>query len=96
MHAINAHGPKNEQKKTVKRDTRLARVRESAAVEDGLRGDAAEGEHGQPAVLDFAQFESRLLVGVGGEVKRVQPEVSCERAREKKKTMSWSGQGGSS
>lgn len=59
----------------------LSRVGESAAVEDGLRCDAADGHHGQAAVLDFAQFESRLLAGVGGEVQRVHPEVSWGNQR---------------
>lgn len=60
---------------------KLSRVGESAAVKDGLRCDAADGHHGQPAVLDFAQFESRLFARVGGEVERVHSEVSCGKQR---------------
>lgn len=56
-----------------------AGVREVAAVENRLRGDATDGRHRQTAVLDLAELVSCLLAGVRGEVQRVQPEVSCDK-----------------
>lgn len=56
----------------------LTHVRESAPVDNSLRGDPADCHHGQPAVLHLAQFVPRLLVSVLGQVQRVHSEVTFD------------------